>query len=171
MAQEYRENLRLALDTLLSHKLRSFLTMLGVVMGVGVLMLVAALLTGFNQSVVETITSFGADTASVSRFSQGPRFGGPRPKEERLRKPLTFEDGEALSACCASIKAVTIWITQWEKMHQLRYQGNEVDAIDRTDPDQRSPRIASGSPTAHLRVVAARDEPFQTQQRACGRVP
>ena len=37
---------------------RSFLTMLGVVMGVGVLMLVAALLTGFNQSVVETITSF-----------------------------------------------------------------------------------------------------------------
>ena len=130
MAQEYRENLRLALDTLLSHKLRSFLTMLGVVMGVGVLMLVAALLTGFNQSVVETITSFGADTASVSRFSQGPQFGGPRPKEERLRKPLTFEDAEALSTCCASIKAVTVWITQWERVHELRYQGNEVDAID-----------------------------------------
>jgi putative ABC transport system permease protein len=130
VAQEVRENMRLALDTLLGHKLRSFLTMLGVVMGVGVLMLVAALLTGFNQSVVETITSFGADTASVSRFSQGPRFGGPRPKEERLRKPLTFEDAEALATCCASIQAITVWITQWEQMHQLRYQGNEVDAID-----------------------------------------
>ena len=123
MAQEYRENLRLALDTLLSHKLRSFLTMLGVVMGVGVLMLVAALLTGFNQSVVETITSFGADTASVSRFSQGPQFGGPRPKEERLRKPLTFEDAEALSTCCASIKAVTVWITQWERVHAASLSG------------------------------------------------
>jgi putative ABC transport system permease protein len=130
MAQEVRENMRLALDTLLGHKLRSFLTMLGVVMGVGVLMLVAALLTGFNQSVVETITSFGADTASVSRFTQGPRFGGPRPKEERLRKPLTFEDAQALATCCASIQAITVWITQWEKMHQVRYQGNEVGAID-----------------------------------------
>src|SRR4051812_39953108 len=102
MAQAYSENLRLALATLLEHKLRSFLTVLGVVMGVGVLMLVAALLTGFNQSVVETITRFGADTASVSRFSQGPRFGGQRPKQERLRKPLTFEDAEALSTCCSS---------------------------------------------------------------------
>ena len=130
MAQEIRENLRLALDTLLEHKLRSFLTMLGVVMGVGVLMLVAALLTGFNESVVETITSFGADTASVTRFSQAPRFGDPRPQEERLRKPLTFEDSQALAACCASIQAVTVWISQWEQPHQLRYRGNEVDGID-----------------------------------------
>ena len=130
MAQEIRENLRLAFDTLLEHKLRSFLTMLGVVMGVGVLMLVAALLTGFNESVVETITSFGADTASVTRFSQAPRFGDPRPQEERLRKPLTFEDSQALAACCASIQAVTVWISQWEQPHQLRYRGNEVDGID-----------------------------------------
>jgi ABC-type antimicrobial peptide transport system permease subunit len=130
VAQEIRENLRLALDTLLEHKLRSFLTMLGVVMGVGVLMLVAALLTGFNESVVETITSFGADTASVTRFSQAPRFGDPRPQEERLRKPLTFEDSQALAACCASIQAVTVWISQWEQPHQLRYRGNEVDGID-----------------------------------------
>ncbi len=130
MAQEVSENLRLALDTLLGHKLRSFLTMLGVVMGVGVLMLVAALLTGFNDSVVETITSFGADTASVTRFSQGPRFGGPRPLEERLRKPLTFDDAQALASCCGSIQAITVWITQWEQPHELRYRGNEVDAID-----------------------------------------
>jgi ABC-type antimicrobial peptide transport system permease subunit len=130
VAQEIRENLRLAFDTLLEHKLRSFLTMLGVVMGVGVLMLVAALLTGFNESVVETITSFGADTASVTRFSQAPRFGDPRPQEERLRKPLTFEDSQALAACCASIQAVTVWISQWEQPHQLRYRGNEVDGID-----------------------------------------
>ena len=63
MAHEYRESIRLAIETLLEHKLRSFLTVLGVVMGVSVLMLVAALLAGFNQSVVDTISSFGADTA------------------------------------------------------------------------------------------------------------
>jgi ABC-type antimicrobial peptide transport system permease subunit len=128
--QNHRESVRLALDTLRQHKLRSFLTVLGVVMGVGVLMLVAALLTGFDTSVVETITRFGADTASVNRFRQGPRIGRPRPREERLRKPLTLEDGLALAECCASIQQVTVWITQWEQTHGVRYQGNEVAGVD-----------------------------------------
>ncbi len=85
MAQAYRENVNLALDTLRTHKLRSFLTVLGVVIGVGVIMLVAALLAGFDENVTEAITGYGADTAFVSRFDQGPHIGR-RPKEERLRK-------------------------------------------------------------------------------------
>jgi ABC-type antimicrobial peptide transport system permease subunit len=129
-AQNHRESVRLALDTLRQHKLRSFLTVLGVVIGVGVLMLVAALLAGFNTSVVETITRFGADTASVNRFRQGPRLGGQRPKEERLRKPLTLEDGLALAESCPAIQQVTVWITQWEQPHGVRYQGNEVAGVD-----------------------------------------
>jgi putative ABC transport system permease protein len=130
MLEEYRQTARLALDTLRDHALRSFLTVLGVVIGVGVLMLVAALLTGFNQSVVETITSFGADTASISRFSQGPRLGRPRPTEERTRPPLTFAEGEALEARCPAIQDVTIWIIQWESLHDIRYRGNEVNDAD-----------------------------------------
>jgi putative ABC transport system permease protein len=130
VAQAYRQSVRLALDTLRDHLLRSFLTVLGVVIGVGVLMLVAALLTGFNQSVVETISSFGADTAAISRFSQGPRMGRPRPSEERERPPLSFDDGEALAARCPAIRDVTIWITQWEVPHNIRYQGNEVTGAD-----------------------------------------
>ena len=129
-ARNHRESVRLALDTLRQHKLRSFLTVLGVVMGVGVLMLVAALITGFDASVVETITRFGADTASISRFRQGPRIGGPRPSEERARKPLTLEDGLALTECCPAVQQVTVWITQWEQTHRARYQGNEVSLVD-----------------------------------------
>jgi putative ABC transport system permease protein len=128
--RNHRESVRLALDTLRQHKLRSFLTVLGVVMGVGVLMMVAALITGFDASVVETITRFGADTASVSRFRQGPRFGRPRPSEERTRKPLTLEDGLALTECCPAVQQVTVWITQWEQTHRARYQGNEVSLVD-----------------------------------------
>ncbi len=128
--QNHRESVRLALDTLRQHKLRSFLTVLGVVMGVGVLMLVAALLTGFDTSVVETITRFGADTASVNRFRQGPRLGRQRPREERARKPLTLEDGLALAESCPSIQQVTVWITQWEQTHGVRYHGNEVAGVD-----------------------------------------
>src|SRR5207253_8841023 len=103
MAQAHREHLRQALDTLRAHKLRSLLTVLGVVMGVGVIMLVAALVAGFDQNVTESITGYGADTAFVSRFDYGPRIGR-RPKEERLRKPLTLEDGEAILEKCPAVK-------------------------------------------------------------------
>ena len=130
MAQNHSESVKLALATLRQHKLRSFLTVLGVVMGVGVLMLVAALITGFDSFVVETITRFGSDTASINRFRQGPRFGGQRPREERTRKPLTLEDGLALTECCPAVQQVTVWITRWEETHSARYQGNEVSFVD-----------------------------------------
>jgi putative ABC transport system permease protein len=88
MAQLHGENLRQALDTLRVHKMRSALTVFGVVLGVSVIMLVAALITGFDAQIQENIKQFGADTAFITRFDQGPH-GGNRPKEERERKPLT----------------------------------------------------------------------------------
>src|SRR6267143_1930871 len=95
MAQQYGENLKQAMDTLRAHKMRSALTVFGVVLGVSVIMLVAALITGFDAQIQENIKQFGADTAFVSRWDQGPH-GGRRPKEERERKPLTLEDAEAI---------------------------------------------------------------------------
>ncbi|HJY88204.1 MAG TPA: ABC transporter permease [Candidatus Acidoferrales bacterium] len=130
MAQDYRENVILAMDTLRAHKLRSFLTVLGVVMGVAVLMLVAALLSGFDQNVTSAITGYGVDTAFISRFQVGPLTGRPRPKEERERKPLTLEDGQAILESCPTVKNLTVWIAQWEQPHQVRYQRNEVTGID-----------------------------------------
>jgi putative ABC transport system permease protein len=129
LAQDYRENLFLALDTLRAHKLRSFLTVLGVVMAVAVIMLVAALLAGFDQTVTEAITGYGADTAFISRFDQGPRVGR-RPKEERERKPLTLEDGEAIAEQCPAVKRATVWISQWEEAHRVRHKDSEVVGID-----------------------------------------
>jgi putative ABC transport system permease protein len=96
MAQDMKENLVLAFDTLRSHKLRSFLTILGVIIGVSVLMLVGALVEGFNQSVVDNITSFGGDSAYISRLNSGPTVTRPT-KEQLQRKPLTVEDAEAIA--------------------------------------------------------------------------
>src|ERR1700687_405795 len=95
MAQAHSENLKQAMDTLKAHKLRSFLTVFGVVLGVSVIMLVAALITGFDQQVQESIKQYGADTAFISRFDQGPH-GGRRPKDERERKALTVEEAAAV---------------------------------------------------------------------------
>jgi putative ABC transport system permease protein len=129
MAQQHGENLKQAMDTLRTHKLRSFLTVFGVVLGVSVIMLVAALITGFDSQIEENIKQFGADTAFVSRWDQGPH-GGRRPKEERERKPLELEDAQAIQALCPAVKNVTVFITWWEQPHSVRTKSGEVLSID-----------------------------------------
>src|SRR6202047_5677119 len=99
MAQQHGENLKQAMDTLRAHKLRSCLTVFGVVLGVSVIMLVAALITGFDAQIQENVKQFGADTAFVTKWDQG-RHGGPPPLEERQRKPLSLEDARALEERC-----------------------------------------------------------------------
>src|SRR6267143_5044379 len=129
MAQQYGENLKQAMDTLRAHKMRSALTVFGVVLGVSVIMLVAALITGFDAQIQENIKQFGADTAFISRFEQGPH-GGRRPKDERERKPLTLADAQALQESCPAVKNVTTWTTWWEQPHSVRTKAGSVSAID-----------------------------------------
>src|SRR6201988_2584040 len=130
MAQAYGENLRQALDTLRTHKLRSALTVFGVVLGVSVIMLVAALITGFDQKIQENIKQFGADTAFITKWDQG-RHGGPPPLEERQRKPLTVEDAKAIEERCPAVKNLTAFITSdWDVAHTVRTKSGEVSAID-----------------------------------------
>ncbi len=74
MKQDIQENLALAFDTLRSHKARSFLAVLGVVIGVGVIIVVASLITGFRSTIADEIAGFGANTAWVARYDQGPRL-------------------------------------------------------------------------------------------------
>jgi putative ABC transport system permease protein len=130
MAQQHGENLKQAMDTLRAHKLRSFLTVFGVVLGVSVIMLVAALLTGFDSQIQDNINQFGANTAFVSRWDQGPHNGGRRPKEERERKPLELEDAQAIQQLCPAVKNVTVFITWWEQPHAVRTKSGEVISID-----------------------------------------
>src|SRR6201997_3640719 len=130
MASAHGENLRQAMDTLRTHKLRSALTVFGVVLGVSVIMLVAGLLSGFDQKIQENIMQFGADTAFVTKWDQG-RHGGPPPLEERQRKPLTLDDARALQESCPAVKNLTAFITSdWDVAHSVRTKSGEVTAID-----------------------------------------
>jgi putative ABC transport system permease protein len=130
MKQDYRENLALAFDTLRTHKLRSFLAVLGVMIGVGLIILVVGLVDGFRTTVQDEITQEGIDTAWVQRFDENFNNNNRRPKEERERKPLTLEDGEAILPACPAVKQVAISIFQWEVAHNVRYQNNEVQGIE-----------------------------------------
>jgi putative ABC transport system permease protein len=130
MAQAYGENLKQALDTLRSHKLRSALTVFGVVLGVSVIMLVAALITGLDQKIQENIKQFGADTAFITKWDQG-RNGGPPPLEEIQRKPLTLDDAIAIQEKCPAVRQVTTFLqTGWDHQHVVRTKSGEVTAVD-----------------------------------------
>ncbi|HUL15249.1 MAG TPA: ABC transporter permease [Terriglobales bacterium] len=130
MAQAHGENLKQAMDTLRAHKMRSALTVFGVVLGVSVIMLVAGLLTGFDEKIQEQIKQFGVNTAFITKWDQS-RQGGPPPLEERQRKPLTIADEQALEDGCPAIKNVTAFLmTNWDQTHSVRTKAGEVTAID-----------------------------------------
>lgn len=129
MARAYDENLKQAMDTLRSHKMRSALTVFGVVLGVSVIMLVSALITGFDRKVEEEINQVGANTAFVSKWDQSRN--GPPPLEERLRKPLTPEDAVAIQERCPAVINASAWVEpRWDSAHAIRTKSGEVDTID-----------------------------------------
>jgi putative ABC transport system permease protein len=86
----------MALSTLLSNKLRSFLTVFGVVIGVITVMLIASIISGIDVSVKKEVESFGTRSIFISKFSPGIHVGR-RSREERMRKELTYDDAIALS--------------------------------------------------------------------------
>ena len=98
------ENLRMALDTLWQHKLRSLLTILGVVVGTMTVIVIAALVSGIEARVSKEIESFGTNSVYAYRFDPGFNFNPSA--EERMRKPLSYEDALAIQAECPSVTLV-----------------------------------------------------------------
>ncbi len=95
------ENLRMALDTLRQHKLRSLLTVLGVVIGTMTVIVIAAFVSGIDARVSKEIESFGTNSIYIYRFDPGFNFNPTQ--EERMRKPLTYEDTLAIQNECPSV--------------------------------------------------------------------
>jgi putative ABC transport system permease protein len=92
----FYENFKMAIDTLRSNKLRSFLTIFGVVIGVITVMLISSIISGINVAVQKEVESFGTRSIFLYKFEIGIRTSAPT-REERMRKPLTIEDAEAIS--------------------------------------------------------------------------
>jgi putative ABC transport system permease protein len=157
MAQQYGENLKQAMDTLRAHKMRSALTVFGVVLGVSVIMLVAALITGFDAQIQENIKQFGADTAFIARFDQGPH-GGRRPKDERERKPLTLEDAQAIKEGSPAVKNVTAFLTWWEQPHMVRTKAGSVSAIDFRGVQANFGQVYANAATLAGRFISEGDD-------------
>jgi putative ABC transport system permease protein len=91
----FYENLRMAFDTIRGNKLRSFLTIFGVMVGVITAMLFSSIISAINVSVEKEVESFGTRSIFLYKMNIGIRTSQPT-REERMRKPLTTEDAEAI---------------------------------------------------------------------------
>ena len=89
-----RESVRMALDTLRTNKLRSGLTILGIVIGVATVIAISSLINGVNNRVQDIASQFGTNVLWVFRWN----FIGIRPTAEMLaRKQLTMDDANAIA--------------------------------------------------------------------------
>ncbi len=121
---QQKENMAMAFQTLMAHKFRSFLTILGIIIGVLTVVVIASILTGMRESIISIVQEFGTDNVFAFHLGMGPRMGGRRPREEMMRKPLSVEDALAIKEQCPSVKDVA-----WEGFPRrtrvtVQYQGN-----------------------------------------------
>ncbi|HLE62854.1 MAG TPA: ABC transporter permease [Pyrinomonadaceae bacterium] len=100
----FRETIVMALDSVRSHKFRSFLTVLGIVIGVFTAIVIASILTGLRQNIIAIIEDYGTNNIYAFHLSTGPRVSTDR--SERTRKPLTFADAEAIKAQATAVEDV-----------------------------------------------------------------
>lgn len=99
------EALRLAIDSIWSHKLRSFLTLLGVIFGVATVIVVVSLIEGFNAYVDEKIANIGTNAFSVQRYSIEDYSSVEVLNAARRRnKDVTLDDLRALKNQGGSIR-------------------------------------------------------------------
>jgi len=103
------ENLKMGLDTLWQHKLRSLLTILGVVIGTMTVIVIAAFVSGIDARVSKEIESFGTNSIYIYKFDPGFNFNPSA--EERMRKPLSYEDAIALEEESPSITYVAAFMS------------------------------------------------------------
>ncbi len=116
------ETIRMALESVRAHKFRSFLTVLGIVIGVATVVAVASLLTGLRNNVVRLVEEYGTNNIYAFHLSGG--FGGPEPEQERTRKPLRRVDADAIVEQASAVDSVATQLFVGYIDRTINYNGN-----------------------------------------------
>src|SRR5579862_5775010 len=120
----FLNGITLALQTIRTHKLRSFLTVLGVIIGTGTIIGVSAILTGFDATITGVLRSFGPNSIIVFKFPVGFRTTRLSP-EERTRKDLTYENALDIRDRCQAVRDVSPMLFPNRSIN-VRYKGNDM---------------------------------------------
>jgi putative ABC transport system permease protein len=125
----YKENLAMALDTITAHKFRSFLTVLGIIVGIVTVVLISSLLSGARNELVTQVEDYGINNIFAFHMDMGPSRGR-RSAEERRRKPLTVEDAKAIKELCPSVQDVSWREMAYGAQINISYKGNTLRSFE-----------------------------------------
>ena len=129
-SSQLRENIRVAFHSIQTQKVRSSLTLLGVVIGVSSVIGVAAIIEGLNRGVVGRIQALGSKVFIVSRLPAGT-FGRPR-EDIRLRKHFRFSDARRIEESSPSAEYVSAFTTRaafFGDPNDVRYRNEQVTNV------------------------------------------
>ena len=109
----------MALEALRSHKFRSFLTVLGVIIGVLTVVMISSILTGVRKNLIGLVQEYGTDNVYAFHLKSG--FQGIPTREEMARKPLTVDDARALKTGSHAIDDVA-----YQAISLIHWRGRTV---------------------------------------------
>ena len=163
------EIVRLAVDSLKSHKMRSFLTILGIVIGVMTVIGMVSIIQGLNRSFLRELEAVGSDIIGIAKFEPGIQFG-ERTEEERQRKDLTFEDALALKQESDLVKAVAVSLSvNLFETFPVKYQNIRSEDTVIVGLNEQYPQVLSVHLPEKGRFFTSSDVQHRTQVCVLGR--
>jgi putative ABC transport system permease protein len=125
----FSEIVSMSWDTLRANKLRSFLTILGIVIGITSIVGITSLLRGFDESFKDAIKTIGPDTIFVTKLSIVSLTSGTSRQELFKRPNITTADAEAIERNAPSIQVVDIILGQGGQNERLYYRNQKTKSL------------------------------------------
>jgi len=135
------EGVGIALTSLRAHKMRAALTILGVAIGVTVVMVIGALISGFNKGITDMLASLGPKTFWVGRYWGGQGDEDPEdPNPWRRRPPITVEEANRLS----QLPTIAFVVVDEGTSADVEFEGRRVAAVRIRGRNADWPKIEGG---------------------------
>src|SRR6266850_2146712 len=135
------EGVGIALASLRAHKMRAALTILGVAIGVTVVMVIGALISGFNKGISDMLGSLGPKTFWVGRYWGGQGDVDPEdPDPWRRRPPITMVEARRLEL----LPTIAFVVVDENTLVDIEFEGHRLSAINVRGRDADWPMIEGG---------------------------
>src|SRR6266702_2920064 len=135
------EGVGIALTSLRAHKMRAALTILGVAIGVTVVMVIGALISGFNKGISDMLASLGPKTFWVGRYWGGQNDEDPEdPNPWRRRPPITVDEANRLT----QLPTIAFVVIDEGTAADIEFEGHRLAAIRIRGRNADWPKIEGG---------------------------
>jgi putative ABC transport system permease protein len=124
-----REIVTMSIDTLRTNKMRSALTVLGVVIGITSIVGMTSLLRGFDNSLRDSISQLGPNTILIQKWGALSFASGKSFLEVARRPNLSREDAQAIERECPSVALVDVWLGIYGNSQSRVYYGHEKTKV------------------------------------------